>query len=96
MLRVEYISGTIPEQQFAEDGGAITPNPDTIGDLFTICVMNYEPDINFNIYSSIDEVETSLFEESGSVCVHLGDCYVSVFAETASPEAVLEAVKSIG
>lgn len=95
MLRVEYISGTIPEQQFAEDGGAIVPNHNTIGDLFAVCVMNYEPEVNFNIYSSVEEVTVSLFEESGSVCIHLGNCYVSVFAETAAPEAVMEAVKNI-
>ena len=95
MLRVEYISGTIPEQQFAEDGGAIAPNHDTIGDLFTVCVMNYEPEVKFNIYSSVDEVTVSLFEESNSVCIRLDDCYVSVFAETAAPESVLEAVKNM-
>ena len=95
MLRIEYISGTIPEQQFAEDGGAIAPNPDTTGDLFTVCVMNYEPETKHTIYSSIDEVTVSLFEESGSVCISLGNCYISVFAETAAPEAVFEAVKNI-
>ena len=96
MLRVEYISGTIPEQQFSEDGGAAAPDPDTTGDLFTVCVMDYKPETGHAVRSSVDEVTVSLFEESGSVCISLGDRYISVFAETAAPEAVLEAVKSIG
>lgn len=95
MLRVEYISGTITEQQSAEDGAAIAPNPDTIGDLFTICVMNYEPEAEHNIYSSIDEVTESLFKDSGSVCIRLKDCYINVFSETADTEAVFEAVENI-
>ncbi len=95
MLRVEYISGTLPEQQFAEDGGAIAPNLDTTGDIFTVCVMNYEPETEHNIYSSTDEVTVSLFEESGSVCISLEDYYISIFAGTAAPEAVFEAVKNI-
>ena len=95
MLRVEYVSGTIPEQQFSEDGGAIAPAPETIGDLFTICVMNYEPETKNNIYSSIDEITVSLFENSGSVCIRLEDCHINVFAETADPAVVFEAVKNI-
>jgi len=94
MLRIEYISGTIPEQQYAEDGGAIAPNSDTTGDLFTVCVMNYRPETE-HIYSSVDEMTASLFEESGSACIRLGDCYVSVFAETEAPDAVFEAVKNL-
>jgi len=95
MLRVEYISGTIPEQQFSEDGGAIAPNPDTIGDLFTVCVMNYEPEVRNGIYSSADEVTISLFEDNGSVCIKLEECYANIFYETADPAVVFEVVKEI-
>lgn len=96
MLRVEYISGTIPEQQFAEDGGAIMPDPNTIGDLFTVCVMNYEPKIDTSVYSAVEEVTLSALEENGSAFVRLGDCYVGIFTETAESAAVLDAVKNIG
>ena len=95
MLRVEYISGTIPEQQFSEDGGAIAPNPDTIGDLFTVCVMNYEPEVRNGIYSSADEVTISLFEDNGSACIKLEECYANIFYETADPAVVFEVVKEI-
>ena len=95
MLRVEYISGTIPEQQFSEDGGAIAPNPDTIGELFTVCVMNYEPEVRNGIYSSADEVTVSLFEDNGSVCIKLEESYANIFYETADPAVVFEVVKEI-
>lgn len=92
MLRVEYVSGEIPEQQFAEDGGAIAP--DALGEVFIVCVMNYEPDTNSNIYSSTEEVTLSLLEERG-VSIRTGECYVSVFIDTAEPTAVLEALRNI-
>lgn len=95
MLRIEYTSGVIAEQQFAEDGGAIAPDVETMGELFTICVMNYEPDTDISIYSSIEEVTQSILEENGAVYIRSGDCYVGVFVETAKPETVLEALKSI-
>lgn len=91
MLRVEYISGEIPEQQFTEDGGAIAPDPETIGEGFIVCVMNYEPKTDNNIYSSTEEVTLSLLEENESVFVRFRDCYVSVFTET----AVLDALRNI-
>ena len=96
MLRVEYISGTIPEQQFTEDGGAIAPDPDTVGDLFTVCIMNYEPETGNGVYSSADEVTVSSFESSGSVCIRLDECYANIFYETSDPEVVYEVVKDIG
>ena len=34
MLRIEYISGTIPEQKFDEDGGAIAPDLEAVGECF--------------------------------------------------------------
>ncbi len=95
MLRVEYITGEIPEPKFAEDGGEIVPAPGLIGDTFVVCVMNYEPKIDRDIYSSAEEITISLLEENGAVFVRLGDCYISVFAETAEPEAVLDALRNI-
>ena len=95
MLRVEYISGEIPEQQFTEDGGAIAPDPSAVGDVFIVCVMNYEPDTNSNIYSSAEDVTLSLLEENGSVSIRAGECYVSVLVDMAEPTAVLDALRNI-
>lgn len=96
MLRIEYISGEIPEQQFTEDGAAIAPNPETIGDVFIVCVMNYEPETHEKIYSSNEDITLSLLEEGGGVYIRSEDCYISVFVDTAEPAAVLEALKNIG
>lgn len=95
MLRVEYISGIIPEQQYTEDGGAVAPDLDTTGELFIICILNYEPDTDSNIYSHNKEVTVSLLEEKGAVYYRSGDCYIGVFPETAEPAAVFEALKSM-
>ena len=95
MLRVEYITGEIPEQEFAEDGGAIMPAPGLIGDTFVVCVMNYEPKTDRAIYSSVEEITISLLEESGAASFRLGDCYISVFTETAEPTAVLDALRNV-
>ena len=95
MLRVEYISGEIPEQQFTEDGGAIAPDSETIGDVFIVCVMNYEPETDNNIYSSSEEVPLSLLEENRAACIRIEDCYVLVFTETAEPAAVWDALRNI-
>lgn len=95
MLRVEYISGEIPEQQFSEDGGAIAPDPETMGEGFIICVMNYEPKTDNNIYSSTEEVTLSLLEESEGISIRTEDCYVSVFTDTAEPIVVLDALRNI-
>lgn len=94
MLRIEYITGTIPEQQYSDDGGAIVPDPGALGDLFTVCVWNFEPDTGAGI-TSIEEVTAALLEENDSVYIHSGACYVGVFLETAEPAAVLEAIKNI-
>lgn len=96
LLRIEYISGTIPEQKFTEDGAAIAPDPDTIGEVFTVCVMNYKPRTDRNIYSSDEEITVSLLEENEFAYIDLGGCYVGVFTETAEPEAVFEALRNIG
>ena len=96
MLRVEYITGEIPEQEFAEDGGELVPDPNAIGDFFTICVLNYEPKTDIRIYSSVEEIAEALLEESGSVYIRSGDCYIGVFAETAEPANVLDVLKNIG
>ncbi len=110
MLRVEYISGTIQEQKYAEDGGAIAPDIWTEGDNFIICVTNYEPDTHGRyvpdpdkqpvsvieeIYYSAEEVPLSLLEEDRIAYISCGERYVSVFANTAEPAAVLEALRSI-
>ncbi len=95
MLRIEYINGEIPEQQFTEDGGAIAPNPDTTGETFIVCVMDYKPKTDRTIYSSSEEITLSLLEQNRDVYLHAGDCYVSVFTDTAKPTAAFEALKTI-
>jgi hypothetical protein len=94
MLRVEYISGTIPEQQFIADGEVI-PDSEETGDLFTVCVLNYEPETKYPIYSSVEEVTLKSLEESGAAYIHAEECYIGVFVESAEPEIVLEALKNI-
>lgn len=95
MLRVEYISGTIPKQEFAEDGGAVVPNMDLIGDVFIVCVMNYEPDTDIDVYSSCEEVSAANLEENRAAYIRVGDCYVGVFTETVEPSAAFKALESI-
>lgn len=110
MLRVEYINGTIQEQKYTEDGGAIAPEVWTEGKNFFVCVTNYEPDTHGKyipdpneqpvsvieeIYSSAEDVPMSLFEQYRVAYIRAGDRYVSVHRNTAESEAVLEAVKSI-
>ncbi len=92
MLRVEYIIGAVSEQQFAEDGGAIAPEVDTVSELFTVCVMNYKPEINVYDYN---EITQSVIEEKGVVYIPSGDCYVGIILETAKPETGLEVLKNI-
>ncbi len=110
MLRVEYINGTIQEQKYAEDGGAIAPAVWTEGDNFFVCVMNFEPDTHGKyipdpneqpvsvieeIYSSAEEVPLSLIEQFRTPYIRCGDNYAAVFRNTAEPETVLEALRSI-
>ena len=95
MLRIEYITGEIPEQKFAEDGGAIAPEPGVFGDTFTICVLNYEPKTDISIYSSKEEVTVSVLEKNGAAYIRAGDCCIGVFVETAEPAEVLDALKNI-
>ena len=95
MLMVEYITGAIPEQEFAEDGGAIMPDPNAIGDSFTVQVLNFEPRLDISIFSSTEEVTVSAFEENSYVYVSFGEHYVGVFKVTAEAAAALEALKSI-
>jgi len=96
MLLIEYITGTIPEQKFSEDGGAIMPDPWTIGDHFTVRVWSFEPHTDHEIYSSAEEVPLSLLEEDRTAFIRSGDCVVSVNdIIRADPAAVLEALKSI-
>ena len=95
MLRVEYITGEIPEQKFTEDGGAIAPDPEAIGNFFIICVLNFEPETDLSMYSSKEEITESLLKERGSVYIRSGDCYIGVFAETAELTSVLDALRNI-
>lgn len=95
MLRIEYITGEIPEPEFAEDGGEVVPNPELLGDSFTVCVMNYEPETDISIYSSQEDITVSLLEEDGAVYIHSGDCYIGVFTDTAEPANVLDALRNI-
>lgn len=94
MLRIEYITGTIPEQQYSDDGGAIVPDPDVFGDFFTVCVWNFEPDTKAGI-TPVEEVTETLLEENGSIYIQSGECYVGVFMETAEPTTILEVIKNI-
>lgn len=95
MLRIEYITGEIPEPEFAEDGGEVVPNPELLGDTFTVCVMNYEPETDISIYSSQEDITVSLLEKDGAAYIHSGDCYIGVFTDTAEPENVLDALRNI-
>ncbi len=109
-LKIEYISGWIQEQKFSEDGGAIAPDVWTEGDSFYVCVKNYEPDTHGKyipdpdkppvtvvekIYSSAEEVPISLLEQHRIVYIRCGDNYAAVSRNTAEPEVVLEALRSI-
>lgn len=95
MLRIEYITGGVPKPEFAEDGGEAVPNPELLGDTFTVCVMNYEPETDISIYSSQEDITVSLLEEDGAVYIHSGDCYIGVFTDTAEPANVLDALRNI-
>lgn len=95
MLRIEYSSGTISEQQLTEDGGTVAPDLDVMGEHFTVCVMNYEPKTNISIYASKEDVTQSLLDKNSAAYIRSGDCYVGVFVETATPEAVFDALRSI-
>ncbi len=94
MLRIEYINGTIPEQQYSDDGGAIAPEQDTTGALYTICVYNFEPNTDTGI-TPIEAVTETMLEENFTVYIRAGECYISVSLETANPATVLEAIKYI-
>lgn len=93
MLRIEYISGTIPEQRFTEDGGAVAPDLEVMGDHFTVQVTNFKPNTDISIYSDIEEVTLSSLKENGAVYIRDENCYIGVFIETAEPEIILEALK---
>ena len=95
MLRVEYISGEIPEQQFSADGGAIAPDLGAMGDAFIVCVMNYEPNTDRVVYLSREEITLSLLEQNGKVDFRAGDCFVSVFSNTADPTTAFSALETI-
>ena len=71
------------------------PNPELLGDTFTVCVMNYEPETDISIYSSQEDITVSLLEEDGAVYIHSGDCYIGVFTDTAEPANVLDALRNI-
>ena len=96
MLRIEYMEGVIPEQQYAEDGGALAPDPNAMGALFTVCVTNFQPQIDRPIYDSPEDITEEMFADGWGVCIRFGDCYVQVFPELADPATVLEAVKNLG
>lgn len=95
MLRIEYITGEIPKPQFAEDGGEAVPNPELLGDTFTVCVMNYEPETDISIYSSQEDITISLLEKDEAAYIHSGDYYIGVFTDTAELENVLDALRNI-
>lgn len=94
-LRIEYTTDEIPEQQYAEDGAAIAVEPETIGEFFTICVLNYAPKTEKPILSSIEEMTKTLLDENGAVYIRSGDCYIGVFVETTDSTTVLDALRNI-
>lgn len=94
MLRIEYITGTIPEQQFTEDGGAIAPDLESIGSQFLLVVWDHKPTSNEEIYA-LEDVTLSLLEGGSFICIQYDDIYMGVSAETAEAETVLEILKSI-
>lgn len=95
MLRIEFMTGTVPEQQYAEDGAAIAPDPNAYGEYFTVSVMNFEPQDSGRICTSPTEITEELFWDGGYACIRLEACYVSIFPEIADPAAVLEAVQNM-
>ena len=95
MLRIEYITGNVPEQQFTEDGGAIAPDLGAMGEMFLLCVWNFDPDPEETVYASAEEVPLSVLEEKGSCSVRAGDCCVKAFVELAEPAVVLETLQSV-
>ena len=78
--------GTVPE---------VVPDPEQIGDTFTVCVMNYEPKTDRSIYSNQEEITGPLLGETGGVYFRSGDCFIGVFTETAELTAVLDALRKI-
>lgn len=90
MLRVEYITGAIPEQRFSEDGGAIAPDPGEMGEVLLVCVLDHAPDTDIPVCASPEEVTLALLEERGAVYLRCGECYIGVFDDGAGREAVLE------
>ncbi|MCM1543253.1 MAG: hypothetical protein NC121_18625 [Blautia sp.] len=94
MLRIEYITGTIPEQRFTEDGGAIAPDPGAIGSQFLLTVWDFEPKPKEEIYAP-EDVTLSLLKDGSFICIQYDNIYVGVSAETAEAGAVLETLKSI-
>ncbi len=95
LLRVEYITGELPEQQCAADGGAIAPDLSSLGDTVIVCVMNFPPDTDRVVYASREEVPLSALEETEAADFQAGDCFVSVFPDTAGPEAAWSILAAI-
>ena len=95
MLRIEFMTGIVPEQEYAEDGAAIAPDPNAYGEYFTVSVMNFEPQGIGNIYTSPAEITEDLFLDGGYVCIRLEDHYVSIFPEIADPAIVFQAVQNL-
>ena len=69
--------------------------PELLGDSFTVCVMNYEPETDISIYSSQEDITISLLEKDEAAYIHSGDYYIGVFTDTAELENVLDALRNI-
>lgn len=99
LLKVEYITGEIPEQQYTDDGGAISFDTSILGNYFTIKVWSFdpsEPNLDNIIFSSSEEVTMSLFKEKYWLAyIQTGGCYVSLSNLKADQALVLEALRSI-
>lgn len=95
MLRVEYTNGEIFRQKFSEDGGAIAPDIDELGEYFSVHVWDFQPDIEMKIVP-VEAVTADFLEENFTAYVNSGEYIVGVGMETADAEAVVEVLKSIG
>ena len=97
MLRVEFITGRIPQDVQTEDGGwMLVDPPGPIGDVFIVCVYDFEPKTERPILSSGKDASLSEFEEKGGAFVRVGERVVAVFYDIADPAVVFKVVENLG
>lgn len=78
MLRVTYLSGTIPIPTFNDVGEAAVGK--TTGKSFAVFVMNYEPGTHREIHDAADISESTLEQSmvDGTFHISYGDIYVGI------------------